>query len=344
MREVLRKLADGMNLTDAEARDAAVEIMEGRATEAEMASFLTALRMKGETAEEIASIASVMRERCRSVRAPQGTIDLCGTGGAPVKTFNVSTVSSFVVASAGIPVAKHGNRSFTSRSGSADLLEKLGVNIVIEPETAEKILLRCGITFLFAPEYHPATKNVAAVRRALGFRTVFNLLGPLTNPAGVSRQVLGIFSGQYQERVAMALMLLGSRRALVVHGAIGLDEISPRGRTAVMEVRNGSIEKYEIEGSDYGRFGTDSWEPVAVADPAHSADFAARVLGNRAGEGERSIVLLNSAAGLYVSGRCDSIEQGMEKAMESIESGRAQAKLEEFIALSREAPGGTRHG
>ncbi|MBX8638820.1 MAG: anthranilate phosphoribosyltransferase [Candidatus Thermoplasmatota archaeon] len=344
MKEILRKLADGRNLTDSEARDAATEIMEGRATEAEMASFLTALRMKGETAEEIASIASVMREKCSRVRAPRGTIDLCGTGGAPVKTFNVSTISSFVVASAGIPVAKHGNRSFTSRSGSADLLEKLGANINIEPKTAEKMLSQCGITFLFAPEYHPATKNVAAVRRALSFRTVFNLIGPLTNPAGVSRQVLGVFSDQYQEKLATALMLLGSERAMVVHGGIGLDEISPRGRTAVMEVRNGVIEKYEIEGSDYSRFGTGIWEPVAVADSAGSADFAARVLDNRAGEGERSIVLLNSAAGLYVSGKCGSIEQGMERALESIESGRALAKLREFISLSREATGGAGNG
>ena len=317
-----------------EAEEAGTLLMEGRASEAEMASFLTAMRMKGETAEEIAAMARVMREKCRHVSAPENTMDLCGTGGARVKTYNVSTVSSVIVASAGIPVAKHGNRSFTSRSGSADLLQALGVNISIEPDAAAEMLLRHGITFLFAPLYHPATRNVSQVRKALAFRTVFNILGPITNPAMVSRQLVGVFSDAYMDKMAEALLLLGAGRAMVAHGTLGMDEISPSGRTEVAEVRNGGIERYSIDGSDYSSFGTGEWSPPHAAGPDESASFANRVLSGESGAGERSIVLLNAGAALYIAGVASTIERGMEKALESIDSGKAKRKMSEFIRCS----------
>ncbi|MCL4346660.1 MAG: anthranilate phosphoribosyltransferase [Candidatus Thermoplasmatota archaeon] len=335
MIELLKKLVDRRDLNEAEAEEAARYIMDGKASEAEMAAFLTALRLKGETAEEIASIASVMRDRSRSVSAPHDTVDMCGTGGARIKTFNVSTVSSIVVASAGVPVAKHGNRSFTSRSGSADVLEKLGVNIQIEPGLAGQMLLSEKITFLFAPSYHPATRNVAPVRKALGFRTVFNLLGPLTNPARVRRQLIGVFSEEYIERVAEALLMLGTDRALVVYGRAGMDEISPAGLTEVCEVRNGGIERYQLDSSEFREYGTEKWSPQPVSDAEDSASHALSVLNNTATPGERSIVLINAGACLYVSGRVPSIVKGVEMALDEIESGRAAEKLSGFIHASR---------
>lgn len=336
MRHIIGKVAEGRNLTTEEAEEAGTLLMEGRASEAEMASFLTAMRMKGETAVEIAAMARVMREKCRRVSAPENTMDLCGTGGARVKTYNVSTVSSVVVASAGVPVAKHGNRSFTSRSGSADLLQALGVNISIEPDAASGMLLKNGITFLFAPLYHPATRNVSPVRKALAFRTVFNILGPITNPAMVGRQLVGVFSADYMDKIAEALLLLGARRAMVAHGNIGMDELSPSGRTEVAEIRNGGIERYSIDGLDYSRFDTAEWSPPPAAGPDDSASFARRVLSGESGAGERSIVLLNAGAALYVAGAASSIESGMEKALDSIESGKAEKKMSEFIRCSAE--------
>ena len=331
-----------MDLTEDEAREAAISIMEGKASEAEMASFLTGMRMKGETAEELAAIAGVMRERCKRVRAPDGTMDLCGTGGARVKTYNVSTVSSFVVASSGVPVAKHGNRSVTSRSGSADLLEALGINISIEPDRASAMLREAGITFLFAPLYHPAMKNVSPVRKALPFRTVFNILGPLTNPALVSSQLIGVFSESYVGTIAGALSMLGIRRAMVAHGMIGLDEISPEGKTDIAEVKNGSIERYTLDASEFSGFGTGKWSAPHAHGPEESALYSRRVLGNGSDEGERSIVLLNAGAALYVAGKASTLEKGMEEAADAIQSGRAMEKLDEFRRLS--TPGGHGNG
>lgn len=334
MKNIIAKVAEHRDLTEEEAEQAALDIMEGRAGEAEMASFLTAMRMKGETPEEIAAIARVMRQKCRRVSSPEGAMDLCGTGGAKVKTYNISTVSSIVVASAGVPVAKHGNRSFTSKSGSADLLESLGVNISIEPEKASRMLCEGGITFLFAPLYHPATRNVSPVRKALAFRTVFNILGPITNPANVRRQLVGVFSADYMEKVAQALSILGTARAMVVHGKIGIDELSPSGETEVAEVKNGSTDRYTISASDFSGFGLEGWSAPGAANPDESARFANRVLSGESGIGERSIVLLNAGAALYVAGRAGSVEDGMGMALDSIEKGRALEKMKEFALLS----------
>lgn len=334
MKNIIAKVAERRDLTAEEAEQAALDIMEGRAGEAEMASFLTAMRMKGETPEEIAAIARVMRQKCRRVSSPEDAMDLCGTGGAKVKTYNVSTVSSIVVASTGVPVAKHGNRSFTSRSGSADLLESLGVNISIEPEMASRMLHEGGITFLFAPLYHPATRNVSPVRKALPFRTVFNILGPITNPANVHRQLVGVFSEDYVDKVAQALSILGTEKAMVVHGRIGIDELSPSGETEVTEVKNGVTESYTITASEFSGFGLEEWSVPQTASPGESALFANRVLAGKSGFGERSIVLLNAGAALYVAGRVRSVEDGMGKALESIEKGRALEKMNEFVLLS----------
>lgn len=334
MKQTIGMLAEGRDLSAEQAREAATTIMDGGASDPEIAAFLTAMRMKGETADEMAAIAKVMRERCRRVSAPDGTMDLCGTGGARVKTYNISTVSSFVVAAAGVPVAKHGNRSFTSRSGSADLLESLGLNISIEPEQASAMLSNGGITFLYAPLYHPAMRSVGPVRKALAFRTVFNLLGPLTNPAFVSSQLIGVFSPDYMDRVAQTLCLLGVRRAMVVHGLPGMDEISPSGKTEVAEVRNGSVERYSIDGNDFAVYGTGNWEAPVAAEPAAGAAFARRVLSGKSEEGERSIVLLNAGAALYVSGRARDIDSGAGKALDAIEQGKAMGKLREFIQSS----------
>lgn len=334
MKQIIGKLADGRDLSQEQAREAATSIMDGSASETEMAAFLTAMRMKGETAEEMAAIAGVMRERCRHVSAPRGTMDLCGTGGALVKTYNVSTISSIVVAAAGVPVAKHGNRSITSRSGSADMLEALGLNISIQPEHAASMLNACGITFLYAPLYHPAMKSVGPVRRALAFRTVFNLLGPLTNPALVSSQLIGVFSPDYLDRVAQALCLLGVERALVVHGGPGLDEISPSGKTEIAEVRSGGVERYSIDGKDFSGYGTGGWKAPEAAAPSEGASFARRLFSGSVEEGERSIVLLNAGAALYVAGRARDIEGGAGRAMDVLEKGRAMDKLDEFIQAS----------
>ena len=337
MKNIIGLLAEGRDLTAEQAREASTLIMDGRAGESEMAAFLTAMRMKGETAGEMAAIAGVMRERCRHVAAPPGTMDLCGTGGARVKTYNISTVSSIVVAAAGVPVAKHGNRSVTSRSGSADMLEALGLNISIQPDHAASMLSTAGITFLFAPLYHPAMKSVGPVRRALAFRTVFNLLGPLTNPALVSSQLIGVFSPDYIDRVAQALCLLGVERAMVVHGGPGLDEISPAGRTEVAEVRRGSVDRYTIEGNDFADYGTASWKVPSAAGSSEGAAFARRLLSGEAGEGERSIVLLNAGAALYLAGRARDIGSGAGRALDVIEKGSAMGKLNEFISSSPSA-------
>jgi len=334
MKEVIRGLVEGRELTEEEMVSVATAMMDGNASEAEMASFLTALAIRGISAEQIAAFSAVMKERALHVSAPEGAIDMCGTGGARIKSYNISTISSIVVASCGVPVAKHGNRSYTSRSGSADLLESLGVRIEIPPLQAEEMLRRCNITFLFAPLYHPAMKHVSGVRKQLGFRTVFNVLGPLSNPAGVRRQLLGVYSHELARKVGSALSVLGSTRALVVHGS-GMDEITPAGLTHAVELRNGNLEEYTIDGREYRDYGTSEWKPPPSPTPADSASFAKRLFEGRAEIGEQSIVLLNAGAALYVAGRCPTIEAGMEMALSAIEKGRAAETLSVFVKMSR---------
>ncbi len=338
MQEALARVVEGMDLTLAQAEEAMAEMMEGRATAAQVAGLLVALRMKGESPEEIAGLARAMRARCRALhpKVEGRLVDLCGTGGAPFKTFNVSTISSFVVAGAGVPVAKHGNRSFTSTCGSADVMEALGVRIDLEPAEAQAILEGVGLCFLFAPRFHPAMKNVAPVRKELGIRTVFNILGPLTNPAGAKGQLMGVFHPGLVEKLPRVMNHLGLEHGMVVHGEVGSDEISTLGGTRVGELTDGDIRFYSIDPQALG-IPKPRPEDLGNLDPKGSAAVARSILSGK--EGPRTdIVLLNSAAALRVAGRVDGLEEGLEVARESIASGRAEAKLHALVKATGGQP------
>ena len=331
MRSAIVALAEG-RLDGELAAAAMMEIMEGRCSPAQIGAFLMGLRAKGETPEEIAAMARVMRDHAVRI-APKvegPLLDLCGTGGAPVKTFNVSTIAAFVVAGCGVAVAKHGNRSSTGKCGSADLLEALGVDLEADPGVAEKAIEEIGIGFLFAPRFHPAMRHAAGPRRELGIRTAFNLLGPLTNPAGADVQLLGVCRLELVELFPKVLRLLGAKRALVVHGRHGLDEISTLGPTYVGELRDGRIEHYEIRPEEFGLRRVLPQEVEALAAGEAAAVAQAILKGELKGP-RYEIVLLNAAAGLYIAGRASSIAEGMELAAEGIASGRAYAKLQVLI-------------
>jgi anthranilate phosphoribosyltransferase len=333
IREAIERLVNRINLSEEETISVMTEIMTGEATPLQVAAFLTALRMKGETVEEITGAARVMREKAHHVQVESKTVlDTCGTGGDQKGTFNISTTCAFVVAGAGVPVAKHGNRSVSSQSGSADVLAVLGVKIDAPRERVEACIDRIGIGFLFAPLLHEAMKYAVQPRRDIGIRTIFNLLGPLTNPAMATHQLLGIYSGELVAMVAHVLNNLGSRRAMVVHGVDGLDEISLCGETRVAELRDGQVEEYVIEPSAVGL------ERCRLEDlRSGSADESARVV-RAVLEGQkgatRDVVLLNSGAALYVSGSAASIEEGMTLAAESIDSGKANQKLDQLIRMT----------
>ncbi len=330
---LLEKLHRRRDLTEAEASGAMAEIMDGRAQSSQIAALLVALAMKGERPAEIVGFARVMRDRAVKIDVPSGTVvDTCGTGGDRANTFNVSTVAALVVAACGLRVAKHGNRSVSSRCGSADVFESLGVKIDAPPAVVERTLDRAGIAFLFAPAFHPSMKHAAPTRRELGIRTAFNLLGPLTNPAAASRQVVGVPRPELTELVARALALLGSERAWVVHGADGLDEISSTGYTKVSEARNGSVRTFYLHPADVG---LPKSAPAALrgGDPARNAAIARDVLAGARGAA-RDIVLLNAAAALLVAGRAKDLREGVRLAAEALDSGGARAVLERLVAES----------
>ena len=332
MKQLIDMLLRGEDLTSDEACQLMDTIMSGEATDAQIGCVLTALRMKGETTDEIAAFASVMREKSASF-APsvEGLVtDTCGTGGAKLKIFNVSTAGAFVAAGAGVPIAKHGNRSNTSPSGSADVLEALGAKIDVPPARAKELLEEIGFTFLFAPLFHPAMKHAIGPRRELGARTVFNILGPLTNPAGAAAQVMGVFSESLVRQLAPVLERLGTKNALVVHGVDGLCELSTTGRTVVGEFRGESgIDYYEVVPED---FGIERARPdeLAALEPSEGADLVRSILEGQSGP-HRDIVLLNAAAAIYVAEEASSIREGVTRAAESIDSGSAGRKLEEYI-------------
>lgn len=333
MQESIAKAAARMNLTTGEATSAMQMMMTGRATDAQVGAFLTAMSMKGETTAEIAACAAVLREHAASIR-PQVTgtlVDTCGTGGDMRGTFNISTTAAFVAAGAGISVVKHGNRSVSSRCGSADLLERLGVCLTIPPEETCRIIEEIGIGFLYAPLHHPAMKSVAGPRKEIGTRSLFNILGPLANPAGAEAQLLGVYRPELTEMVAEALMILGTQRAMVVHGD-GLDEITTTGVTQVSELKNGTVEQYELRCSD---FGIPEADPVALTggDDKDNAAIFRKVL--RGDEGPaRDIVLLNAGAAICIGGRAASLEEGISRAETSIDSGRAQEKLNTLLEMT----------
>jgi anthranilate phosphoribosyltransferase len=337
IREGIQKLVTGSNLTYDESREIMREIMSGNATQAQIGAFITALRMKGETIEEISALASVMREFCQRINPKVNgrLVDTCGTGGDTIKTFNVSTIAAFVVAGAGVAVAKHGNRSVTSKSGSADVLEKLGLNLNLEPKAVEKTIEEVGIGFMFAPAFHPAMKYAIGPRREIGIRTVFNVLGPLTNPANADAQLLGVYEKNWLEPIAHTLKNLGCEEAMVVHGLDGLDEISTIGKTAIAWLKEGKISLLEVTPQD---FGVKQCRPrdIAGTTPEESAEITYRILNER-GDGEdpkRDIVLVNAAAGIMVGGKAEDFRHGVDLAKESIGSGAAYKKLKALVKAS----------
>jgi anthranilate phosphoribosyltransferase len=338
LRETLKKAAAGEALSAGEAERALEEIMEGGANPAVTAALLTALRVRGESVGEIVGFARAMRRFAQKVEAPEGVVDTCGTGGDAKGTINISTAAAFVARGAGVTVAKHGNRAATSQAGSADVLEALGAEIGLEPKEVGRCIEEVGIGFMFARTHHPAMRHVVPVRAELPFRTVFNLLGPLTNPAGARRQLVGVFAGDYVRPVAEALRALGAEKALVVHGTDGLDEVTVTGSTRVAEVSDGGVTEYEISPE---QFGLPHHDPDGLL--GGDAHLNARVLKDvLSGEEEgaaRDVILLNAGAAVYVSGRAKTLEEGARLAGESIASGAATEALKSFVRATRRLAG-----
>lgn len=338
LREVLRKAAAGEPLTEGEAERALETIMEGTVPPAATAALLTALRVRGESVSEIVGFARAMRRFAAKVDAPEDVVDTCGTGGDAKGTINVSTAAAFVARGAGVTIAKHGNRAATSLAGSADVLEALGAEIELEPEQVGKCIRETGIGFMFARTHHPAMKFVAPVRAELPFRTVFNLLGPLTNPAGARRQVVGVFAGSYVQPVAEALRDLGAEKALVVHGMDGMDEITVTGKTLIVEVEEGDTREYEISPEDLG-LAPHAPDGLLGGDAHLNARILRDVLRGEERGAARDIVLLNAGAAVYVSGKAQDLEEGLRLAEESIGSGAAIGSLEDFVHTTRRIAG-----
>ena len=334
IREATEMLIGGSSLSMNEASGVMTQIMEGEATPVQLASFLTALRMKGETAEEIAGMASVMRDKALPVETDGVVVDTCGTGGARAKTFNISTSTAFVAAGAGLKVAKHGNRAATGTCGSADVLEALGVVLELPPKAVERCIDEVGMGFMFAPTFHPAMKYAAPVRRDMGVRTVFNVLGPLTSPARVKRQLLGVAEASLGEKMANVLNLMGSERCLVVHGEEGADELTLGAENHVWELRDGNVSYSVINPRDLGLVRA-PWQAIRGGTAADNAFLLRRILIGERGA-HRDVVLLNSAAVLMVGGLSESLPEGVELAAQVIDDGRALMKLEALVEVSQE--------
>ncbi len=330
LRKYLAKIVDGKDLSADEAESAMRVMMAGEADRIQTAAFLTAMRMKVETEEEIAAFASAMRDMALKINpGVEKKVDVCGTGGDAIKTFNISTTAAFITACV-VPVAKHGNRSVTSRCGSADVIEELGANLMLPPQRIEECIEKVGIGFMFAPLHHPAMKNVMEVRQKLGLRTVFNILGPLTNPANATHQLLGVYDAGLTEKIAKVLRILGLKRALVVHGEPGIDEVSIAGKTKISQLDGGEIETYYIRPEDFG---------LRVAAPAEIAGGTSEegakmlrdILGGREAGARRDVVLLNAASAIFAAEEAGSISEALEIAKDVLESGKAEMKLDEFI-------------
>ena len=333
MLDIIRKLYAREHLTMDESREAMEMIMEGRASAAQIAAFLTALAMKGATSEEITGAAMVMREKVTHIDVGDMTVvDTCGTGGTGMRIFNVSTTAGLVAAGAGVRVAKHGNRGMTSASGSSDVLEVLGVNVNADVGTVEECLRDAGFGFMFAPLLHGAMKHAVPVRKEIGIRTVFNVLGPLTNPAGARRQVMGVFGVGLVTLLAEVLRKLGAEHAMVVHGSDGLDEITLSGATKVAEVRRGKMQTYELVPEDFG-LSVRKLDGLYVETPRQSADMVMRVLKGEQGP-HRDIVLANAAAAIYVAGEAPTLMDGAKKAAVSIDTGKARHALARVIEIT----------
>ena len=332
IKEAILKVYQNQDLTYDEAYQTMDEIMGGQASEVQMSAYLTAMSMKGETIEEITASAEAMRAHCVRLLNDQEVLEIVGTGGDGSNTFNISTTSSIVISAAGVPVAKHGNRSASSKCGAADVLEELGVNIYIEPEKSLECLNEINLCFLFAQNYHLSMKYVASVRKELSIRTIFNILGPLTNPAGATMQVLGVYEKELVEPLINVLNNLGVTSALSVYGMDGMDEISASDKTFVSELKDGEVKSYEISPEDFG-MEMASKQDLVGGDAKENAEITLSILKGEKGP-RRNAVVLNSAAGLYVSGKADSLDEGVKMAEEIIDSGRALEQLEKFIEVT----------
>jgi len=332
MKEILARAVEGRDLTEEEAAAAMRTIMSGQATDAQIAGLLVALRLKGETVEEITGFARVMREMATKVDAGADVTDTCGTGGDSSLSFNISTTAALVAAGMGVRIAKHGNRAVSSTSGSADVLKALGVNVDAGVETVARSIREANFGFLFAPRLHLAMKYAIGPRREMGVRTVFNILGPLTNPAGATRQLLGVFNRDLTEVLARVLANLGTKRAYVVHGHDGLDEITVTDETTITEVDEGAVETRTLSPEDIA---LKRWnlEDLQVANPEEAVKAVREVLAGATGA-RRDIVLANAAAAAVVGGRCAGLEEGVEAAAESIDSGRAAEALEKVVEIT----------
>ena len=337
IREYIPVLLENRDLTREQAESAMMDIMTGQATPSQISAFLIGLRKKGETVDEITAIARVMRGFSRTVspKIDGYLLDTCGTGGDRTKTFNVSTTAAFVIAAAGVRVAKHGNRSFTSRCGSADLLEQLGVKLEIEPALVEKAIEEIGIGFMFAPNFHPAMKNVASIRREIGVRTVFNILGPLTNPARANAQLIGVYDSELLEPMCVAAHNLGAKSVMTVYGVDGVDEISLTGKTFIVKQQNGKTLREEISPEDLGLNETTP-EMLAGGDPEQNARLTARILSGNLGRDDPrvQIVAANAAAGLVLCEAAEGMRKGVELALNAVENGKGLRILRQLIELS----------
>jgi anthranilate phosphoribosyltransferase len=329
---LIAKAATGASLTREEAARGFDRMMSGEATPSQMGALLMALRVRGETVDEITGAVTVMREKMLRVSAPPDAIDVVGTGGDASGSYNISTCAAFIVAGAGVPIAKHGNRALSSRSGAADVLAALGVKIELPPDGVGRCIREAGIGFMFAPAHHPAMKNVGPTRVELGTRTIFNLLGPLSNPAGVKRQMVGVFSRQWIEPLANVLKNLGSENAWVVHGSDGLDEITSAGTTYVAALENGTVRSFEIAPEDVG-VARAMPEMLRGGDAEQNARALLDVLRGKKGA-FRDVALMNAAAGLVVAGRAKDLKQGFALAAKSTDSGEAEGRLDRLIAVS----------
>lgn len=335
IKNALNRIASGHDLTGTEMREVMGTIMSGEATPAQIGAFLMGMRVKGETVGEIAAAVSILREKMVPVAAPEDAIDIVGTGGDGAGTLNISTGAALVVAAAGIPVAKHGNKALSSKSGSAEALQALGIRLDLTPEQIGACIAQAGIGFMFAPNHHPAMRHVGPARMEMGIRTMFNLLGPQSNPAGVRRYVLGVYDREWVEPVAAALLANRAQSAWVVFGDSGLDELSTTGPSFVSAIKDGNLTSFEVTPEDAGLPRASLGELVG-GDPAHNAEALRRLL---AGEKSpyRDIVLLNAAAAFIVAGKAETLKDGVVLGAETIDSGKAEAGLEKLVAASQAA-------
>lgn len=333
IKEAIHKLVLGQNLETEETEKVMSEIMSGKATNAQISAFLIALRIKGETVEEITACAKVMRDMAVKLNTNGDVLEIVGTGGDEVGTFNISTTSAFVISAGGVTVAKHGNRSVSSKSGAADVLENLGAKITITPEQNEQVLPECGFAFMFAPGYHSSMKYAAPVRREIGIRTIFNVLGPLTNPAFASMQLMGVYDDSLVRPMAKVLKNLGIKSGMVVCGEHKLDEATVTGDNFVCEIKNGEIKEYTINPEALG-FKKASLEDIIGGTPAENAQITRDILSGKITDAKRDIVILNSALCFYIAEKVKTIEDGIKFAAEIIDSGRANKQLEKYVSLT----------